>query len=151
MANQNVVQGYYEAQFCFSCATKSETIYSKPFTLTQESKCESTLVAKSGNGVKTVIAFEGDDEMAFSSWRRFFNSTDEQNCPVVTCDLHDADCQGILSSDSNMYIDDSIAQQEFAIYGKTNVRKGYNQKVCLSCTNGHVRKYYPGIEIQQTQ
>lgn len=106
--------------------------------------------------MKAVVAFDGDDEIVSADWKVFFNSTDEANCPVVTCDLHEANCFAALNPQSNVYLDESVSKfhnnsSAFAIYAKTNVRKGYTQSVCLSCTNGHVRKYFAGIEVQQVQ
>jgi len=78
-----------------------------------------------------VIAFEGNDEIISANWQVFFTSADEVNCPVVTCDLLEKNCFTSLSPDTNVFLDEQPSKffdnnVPFAIYAKTDVRKGYS-------------------------
>jgi hypothetical protein len=87
--NQQSILGY-EDGFCLECFIGEDKTISKPFKLSQTSKCLTTLNAKKDPFSPVYFDFSAvilDKHNIGNGYKTFFKNTDDINCPVDKCEV----------------------------------------------------------------
>lgn len=80
----------YETGFCLECWVGDQKTQSKPFKLTQTSKCLTTLSASKSPFSMKYIDFSPlvlDKHNLGNTYKEFFDNKDTKNCPVDKCEV----------------------------------------------------------------
>jgi len=79
------------------------------------------------------------------NWKKVFYNSDSSNCPVSSCKLLQKGCSGEYAGTNLKF--EKVAP--FDIKAKKNVEKGYDETVCISCTNGKAVVTKNNIRVRQ--
>ena len=153
MSDQTSIRGYSDRTFCLQCSNKDESMVSLPFSVTQTSKCLTTLKTKSTPFAPKTIAFKSNslsDTVIASSWSTFFTNTDQQHCPVLSCSVFAAGCSTNTDQSSIWTMNNNLS---FSLFAKNSNPLGYSQKICLGCKNGESYPFqmYDNITVVQAK
>ena len=128
---KSVPLGYTES-ICIKCQNSDQTITQDNFSVTQRSKCLTTLSAAQNPLGDQSFSYDSQPAEVGSGYTSFFANSDEVNCPVTMCALKQQGCQASYE-DGRVTVGST---SPFVIQTVRNIKSGFEDRVCVECTNG---------------
>ena len=128
---KSVPLGYTES-ICIKCQNSDQTITQDNFTVTQRSKCLTTLSDAQNPLGDQAFSYDSQPASIGSGYTSFFANSDVVNCPVTMCSLRQQGCEASYE-DGRVTIGST---SPFVIQTVRNVKSGFEDEVCVECTNG---------------
>lgn len=131
------IHGYTET-FKVECKTTADeavnvqTVTSNAITITQSSKCLTTLSAPVSAKSPIYLDYQLEGSSVQGAWANHFVNTDATNCPITSCSL-------LNSGSDSAFVYENIeigSALPFDITYKTNVIEGYSASFDVKCGNG---------------
>jgi len=116
-----------------SCSNGQQVEEYDNYVVTQIMDCSTALTSIAGNPTNPVLTYNsGTPTSALGGWTIFVANADTTNCAITSCVLKASGC-GSAYSAGELTIG---GLTPWTVTANQNVQAGYDETVCVSCTNG---------------